>query len=111
MPQMTEDKKQEVKELLNKSWRIGNMIVPEQVLAIFSPRERPYIRLGLKKLRTLIKTIAWILRNYPYTVRFGWDGVNPYIMIKLLFVEEEINREIKKRMLERVTKSMDKALR
>lgn len=108
---MGEEAEQEIKQLLSQSWRIGNMTVPDQVLAIFTPRERPYIRMGLKKLRTLIKTIAWVLKNYPYSVRFGWDGVNPYITIKLLFVEEEINREIKKRMLERVTKEMDKVLR
>ena len=108
---MAEETEQEVKELLKKSWRIGNMAVPDQVLAIFSPRERPYIRIGMKKLRTLIKTIAWVLRNYPYSVRFGWDGVNPYIIVKILFVEEDINREIKKRMLEHATKKMDKVLR
>lgn len=77
-------------------WTPIDVGIPEDIILRVSPRQRQYLRLAMKKIRTIQKYLLWQLQEFNYQLKVGWDGFNPYFIVKILLVDEHKEKDMEK---------------
>jgi len=77
-----------------------DMYVPDWILDRLSYRERMVLQDVFKRLVMTEKWSFWQLRGLFYSSLHGWDGINPYFVIKVFYPPEDMPRRERNRQIE-----------